>query len=50
MAYTKNEQKLILYLEKKKHDTLPTRSNDKANKPKPHDDKRLRGGRYLRLR
>jgi hypothetical protein len=44
MAYSKNEKKLLLYLEKKKNDTTRTGKSDKVNKPKSHDDKRLRRG------
>jgi hypothetical protein len=44
MAYTKNEKKLLLYLEKKTNDTIRTGKPNKTDKPKPLNDKHVRRG------
>lgn len=44
MAYTKNEKKLLLYLEKKTNDTLRISKPNKTDKPKSHNDKYIRRG------
>lgn len=44
MAYSKNEKKLLLYLEKKKDDTIRNGKPSKRDKPKSHDGKHIRRG------
>ena len=44
MAYSKNEKKLLLYLEKKTNDNVRISKPIKADKPKPHNDKYIRRG------